>query len=65
MPARQRPPKPEPTPPAEDVVAKLDQGHSEEDFLRDLERASTNRSEERLAEAEGKPSRRARGSSKT
>lgn len=65
MPARQRPAKDKPTPPAKDVVAKLDPEHSEEDFLRDLERASTNRSQERLAEAEEKPSRRARGSSKT
>jgi hypothetical protein len=37
-----------PAPPAPDVADKQDPAHTEEDFLRDLDRATTNRSKERL-----------------
>jgi hypothetical protein len=40
VPARQRPEKTEPTPPDEDVAEKVDPDHTDDDFLRDLERAS-------------------------
>jgi hypothetical protein len=63
MPARKRPKKLEPTPPPEDVRELQDPEHTEDDFLRDLEKASTNRAGERLAE-DG-PSRPDRGSSRT
>jgi hypothetical protein len=39
-PARKRPEKTEPSPPEKDVREKRDRGHTEADFLRDLERAS-------------------------
>lgn len=51
MPARKRPTKTEPTPPEPDVVEKQDPEHTEADFLRDLERASTNRAAEKLERA--------------
>ena len=63
MPERKRPEKLEPTPPPEDVRELQDPDHTEGDFLRDLEKASTNRSRERL-EADD-PSRPDRGSSGT
>jgi hypothetical protein len=50
MPARKRPVKVTPTPPDQDV-RKLQKKLSEEDFLRDLDRASTNRSAEKLEQA--------------
>ena len=50
MPARQRPVKSEPTPPPADVRQLQDPDHTKDDFLRDLEKASTNRAAERLAE---------------
>jgi hypothetical protein len=45
-PARKRPEKNAPTPPQRDV--KQNPRHTEADFLRDLGRATTNRSKERL-----------------
>ncbi len=63
MPARQRPVKQAPTPPSEEVAALQDPTHTEDDFLRDLEKASTNRSKELLEQ--GDPSRPDRGSSGT
>lgn len=48
-PQRKRPVKTAPTPPEQDVVEKQDPRHTEGDFLRDLARASTNRSKEKLA----------------
>jgi hypothetical protein len=63
MPERKRPEKLEPTPPPEDVRELQDPDHTEDDFLRDLEKASTNRASERLAEDD--PSRPDRGSSRT
>lgn len=56
MPERKRPEKHEPTPPEADVTELQEPGQTEGDFLRDLDRASTNRADERLAEDE-KPSR--------
>ena len=53
MPARKRPEKTEPTPPEEDVAAMIDPDHSDDDFLRDLEKASTNRAKERLERPSG------------
>lgn len=57
MPARKRPEKNEPTPPEQDVAELQDADHSESDFLSDLDRASTNRADERLAEGEKPPPR--------
>lgn len=57
MPERKRPEKHEPTPPEADVTELQEPDQTEADFLRDLERASTNRADELLAEDE-KPSRR-------
>ena len=37
-------------PPDPEVVAKQDPAHTEGDFLRDLDRATSNRAKERLAE---------------
>ncbi len=50
MPARKRPVKTKPTPPEQDV-RNVQKKLSEADFLRDLDRASTNRSEQKLAAA--------------
>jgi hypothetical protein len=61
MPARKRPEKTEPTPPGEDVVEKLDPEHSDEDFLSDLEKASSDKARKKL----GLPSAPERGSGKT
>lgn len=57
MPARKRPEKNEPAHPEKDVADLQEQDQTEGDFLRDLDRAATNRADERLAEDE-KPSRR-------
>ena len=57
MPARKRPEKNQPAPPEKDVAELQDRDQTEGDFLRDLDRATTNRADERLAEDE-KPSRR-------
>jgi hypothetical protein len=51
MPARKRPRKTEPARPEQDVAELQDPKHTEADFLRDLEKASTNPSSERLDEA--------------
>ncbi len=51
MPARKRPEKTEPTPPEEDVREIQDPEHSESDFMRDLEKAATNRADELLDRA--------------
>jgi hypothetical protein len=48
MPARKRPQKTVPTPPGEDVAKLVDPEHSDEDFLRDLEKGSTDRASEQL-----------------
>jgi hypothetical protein len=61
MPARKRPEKTKPTPPGEDVVEKVDRDHSDEDFLRDLAKASSDQARKKL----GLPWRRGRGSSRT
>ena len=45
-----------PRQPPADVVGKQDPAHTEADFFRDLEKASTNRSKEQLAKADA-PSR--------
>lgn len=56
MPEPKRPAKTEPTPPAEDVVEKIDRKHSDDDFLRDLEKATSNKARKKL----GLPSGRGR-----
>jgi hypothetical protein len=61
MPVRKRPEKSEPTPPEADVRELRDSEQSEDDFLRDLDRATTNRADERLADA----ARREQGSPRT
>ncbi len=61
MPAKNRPDKTEPTPPGEDVVEKIDPDHTDEDFLSDLEKATSDEARKRL----GLPSAPERGSSKT
>lgn len=50
MPVRKRPVKGKPTSPPEDV-RNLQRKTSERDFLRDLERATTNRAAEKLERA--------------
>lgn len=45
-PARKRPEKTEPTPPKRDV--EQDPKHTEADFLRDLEKATSNRARKKL-----------------
>lgn len=57
MAERKRPEKNEPTPPEKDVAELQKPDQTEADFLRDLDRATTNRADERLTEDE-KPSRR-------
>lgn len=51
MPARKRPEKPAATPPEPDVLEKQDPEHTEADFLRDLDRVSTDRAKEKLEAA--------------
>jgi hypothetical protein len=51
MPARKRPEKKKPTKPERDVRDLQDSEQTVEDFLRDLGRASTNRSAEKLEKA--------------
>jgi hypothetical protein len=48
MPERKRPEKTEPTPPGEDVVEKLDPKHSDDDFLRDLAKATSDKARKLL-----------------
>jgi hypothetical protein len=45
-----------PTPPDEDVVEKIDKKHSRDDFLRDLEKATSDKARKKL----GLPSGRGR-----
>lgn len=45
-PARKRPEKDVPTPPQRDV--KQDPAHTEDDFMRDLKKATTNRARKKL-----------------
>jgi hypothetical protein len=56
MPAKKRP-KQKPTPPSKDVVEKIDPMHSDDDFLRDLQKATTDKARKKL----GLPSGRGRG----
>lgn len=51
-PVRKRPEKTTPTPPQSDV--KQDPGHSEADFLRDLEKATSNRARKKLGLPSGR-----------
>jgi hypothetical protein len=55
MAAKKRP-KQKPTPPAEDVVEKIDPKHSDSDFLADLNKAASNEARKKL----GLPSGRGR-----
>ena len=61
MPERKRPTKKNLEPPSEDVREKQNPDQTEADFLRDLDRASTDDAKKRLAD----PSERRRGSSRT
>jgi hypothetical protein len=63
MPARKRPPKTKPSRPEKDVRRLQDPEQTEADFLRDLDRASTNQADELLERDES--SRRDRGSPRT
>jgi hypothetical protein len=63
MPKRKRPHKLAPTPPEKDVRELQDPEQTEADFLRDLDRASTNRADELLERDD--PSPPDRGSPKT
>lgn len=56
MAERKRPTKDKPTPPGEDVVEKIDPNHSDDDFLRDLRKATTDKARKKL----GLPSGRGR-----
>lgn len=51
MPARKRPLRTEPTPPEPDVRELQSPEQTEADFLRDLERAATNRATEKLKQS--------------
>lgn len=53
-PARKRPDKTKPSPPAGDVIDKQDPRHTERDFLRDLERATSNDAKRKLAARAGR-----------
>jgi hypothetical protein len=48
MAERKRPEKQAPTPPGKDVVDKMDPAHSDADFLRDLEKATSNKARKKL-----------------
>jgi hypothetical protein len=61
MPPRKTPPKETPTPPGEDVLRKMDEAHTEDEFLADLDKATTDEARHRL----GLPSAPAQGSTKT
>jgi len=51
-PSRKRPEKTEPSPPQRDV--KQDPGHTEADFFRDLEKATSNRARKKLGLPSGR-----------
>lgn len=61
MPASKRPVKTSPTPPSEDVAALVDPDHTDEDFLRDLEKATSDDARRKL----GLPAAPDRGSTRT
>jgi hypothetical protein len=63
MPERKRPQKLEPTPPGEDVVGNVDPDHTDDDFMRDLDKA-TRRVDEARERLE-RPSEPGRGSPRT
>jgi len=48
MTEKKRPQKTKPTPPSEDVVEKIDPKHSDDDFLADLQKATTNKARKKL-----------------
>ena len=48
MAARKRPNKTKPTPPEKDVRDKQDPAHSDDDFLRDLAKATSNKARKKL-----------------
>ena len=48
MAERKRPEKQAPTPPEQDVVEKMDPKHSDADFLRDLEKAASDKARKKL-----------------
>jgi hypothetical protein len=52
MPARKRPEKSAPTPPEKDVREMQDADQTVADFLRDLDRATTDKSKERVESAD-------------
>ncbi len=54
MPERKRPAKDKPTPPSEDVVEKMDPEHSDEDFLRNLRKATTDKARKKLGLSSGR-----------
>lgn len=54
MVAKKRPDKTKPTPPGEDVVAKIDKKHSDEDFFRDLKKATSNQARKKLGLPSGR-----------
>jgi hypothetical protein len=56
MAERKRPTKDKPTPPGEDVVEKIDKSHTDDDFLADLKKATTDEARKKL----GLPSGRGR-----
>jgi hypothetical protein len=46
--------KESPTPPGEDVVEKIDKKHSDADFLRDLEKATSDKARKKLGLPSGR-----------
>ena len=56
MPERKRKEKTKPTPPGDDVVEKIDRKHSDDDFFRDLKKATSDEARKKL----GLPSGRGR-----
>jgi hypothetical protein len=60
MPARKRPLQTEPEPPAEEVAGKVDPAHGDDDFLRDLEKATDPDARKRLGLDPDEPGRGSR-----
>lgn len=54
MAERKRPEKAAPTAPEQDVAEKMDPKHSEADFLRDLEKATSNKARKKLGLPSGR-----------
>jgi hypothetical protein len=48
MAERKRPTKDKPSPPSEDVVEKIDKSHTDDDFLADLKKATTDKARRKL-----------------